>query len=165
VLTAYGITPFSSVYLISGNWTNYFRLLSPSDNRLLTLNNFFCYETLHKTWPFPNSAKLCHHDASNLVSTPCLHYIIKQYFLICRPLKTTLAHISASTNACKQSAVTFEVLVLWLCNQHYYTRDVIGTYRDLPNYEVIRVETCCEYKLHKNKHKNHANSIAFRKWS
>jgi len=36
---------------------------------------------------------------------------------------------------------TFEVFVLWLCNQCYYTRDVIGikmTYRDLPYYEGIR---------------------------
>jgi len=29
-------------------------------------------------------------------------------------------------NTRKQSAVTFEVFVLWLCNQHYYTHDVIG---------------------------------------
>jgi len=41
----------------------------------------------------------------------------------------------AATNTCKQSAVTFKVFVLWLLNQCYYTRDVIGiklVYRDLP---------------------------------
>jgi len=68
----------------------------------------------------------------------------------------------AATNTRKQSAVTFEVFVLWLCNQHYYTRDVIGikmTYRDLPYYEGIRAKTRREYKLYKNKHKNHTNSL------
>jgi len=38
-------------------------------------------------------------------------------------LKSALADISATKNARKQNAVTFEVFVLWLCNQHYYTRD------------------------------------------
>jgi len=41
---------------------------------------------------------------------------------------------------CKQRAVTFEVFVLWLRNQCYYTRDVIGikmTYSDLPYYKGI----------------------------
>jgi len=79
-------------------------------------------------------------------------------------LKTALANISANANTCKQSAVTFEVFVLWLHNQCYYTCDAIGiflkkmTYRDLPCYEGIRAKTRCEYKLHKNKHKNHGNS-------
>jgi len=48
-------------------------------------------------------------------------------------LKSALANISATTNVHKQSAVTFEVFVLWLHNEHYYTCDVIGikmTYRD-----------------------------------
>jgi len=52
-----------------------------------------------------------------------------------------LADISATTNTGKQSAITFKVFVLWLCNRSYYTRDVIGikmTYRDLPYYEGIR---------------------------
>jgi len=84
-------------------------------------------------------------------------------------LKSTLANISATTNTHKQSAVTFEVFVLWLRNQCCYTRDVIGikmTYRDLPYYEGIRAKTCHEYKFHKNKHKNHVNSLhTFRKWS
>jgi len=56
-------------------------------------------------------------------------------------LKSSLADISATTNSHKQSTVTFEVFVLWLCNQCYYTRDVIGikmTYRDLSYYEGIR---------------------------
>jgi len=46
-----------------------------------------------------------------------------------------MADISAATNAHKQSAVIFEVFVLWPRNQCYYTRDVKGikmTYRDLP---------------------------------
>jgi len=39
-------------------------------------------------------------------------------------------------------------------------------HRDLPYYEDIRAQTCHEYKLHKNKHKNPANSLhTFRKWS
>jgi len=33
------------------------------------------------------------------------------------------------------------------------------TYRDLPYYKGIRAKTRREYKLHKNKHKNHANSL------
>jgi len=37
------------------------------------------------------------------------------------------------------------------------------TYRDLPYYEGIRAKTCREYKLHENKHKNHANHL--QKWS
>jgi len=84
-------------------------------------------------------------------------------------LKTTLADISATKNSCKQSAVTFEVFILWVRNQRYYTRDVIGIkvmYRDLPYYKGIRAKTGCEYKLHKNKRKNHTNSLhTFRKWS
>jgi len=65
-------------------------------------------------------------------------------------------------NACKQSAVTFEVFVLWLHNQHCYTRDVIGikmTHRNLLNCEGIRAKTRREYKLHENKHKNPANPL------
>jgi len=63
------------------------------------------------------------------------------------------------------------MIVLWLCNEHYYTHDLIGikmtmTYRDLPYYEGIRVKTRHQYKLHENKHKNHANPLhTFRKWS
>jgi len=56
-------------------------------------------------------------------------------------LKTALANISAPTNTRKQSAETFEMFVLWLRNQHYFTCDVIGikmTHRDLPYYEAIR---------------------------
>jgi len=52
-----------------------------------------------------------------------------------------LADILAATNTRKQRAVTFKLFVLWLYNQWYYTRDVIGikmTYRDLPYYESIR---------------------------
>jgi len=67
-----------------------------------------------------------------------------------------LANISAAKNTRKQSAVTFEVFILLLRNQHYYTRDVIGTkmmYRDLLYFEGIRAKTHREYKLHKNKHK------------
>jgi len=58
-------------------------------------------------------------------------------------LKSALADISAATNTCIQSAVTFEVFVLWLHNQCYYTHDVIGikmAYRDLPYYEDIRAK-------------------------
>jgi len=84
-------------------------------------------------------------------------------------LKTTLADISTTTITHKQSALTFEVFVLWLHNQCYYTCDVIGikmAYRDLPYYKDIRAKAHHEYKLHKNKHKNHANSLhTFRKWS
>jgi len=69
----------------------------------------------------------------------------------------------------KQNGVTLEVFVLWLCNQHYYTCDVIGikmTYRDLLYYEYIRAKTCREYKLQENKHKNHTNHLhTLRKWS
>jgi len=61
------------------------------------------------------------------------------------------------------------VFVLWLPNQHYYTCDVIGIkmmHRDLPYYKGIRAKTYREYKLHENKHKNHANPLhTFRKWS
>jgi len=75
----------------------------------------------------------------------------------------------AAKNTCKQNTVTLKVFVLWLCNQRYYTHDVIGikmTYRDLPYYEGIGAKTWRDYKLHKNKHKNHANSLhTFRKWS
>jgi len=40
------------------------------------------------------------------------------------------------------------------------------TYRDLPYYEGIRAKTCREYKLHKNKQKDHANHLhTFKKWS
>jgi len=45
-----------------------------------------------------------------------------------------LIDISATMHTCKQSLKAF---VLWLCNQHYYTCDIIGikmTYRDLPYY-------------------------------
>jgi len=70
--------------------------------------------------------------------------------------------MSAATNTRKQSAVTFEVFVLWLRNQHYYTRDAIGIkmmYR-------MMTKTRHEYKLHKNKHKNHTNCLhTFRRWS
>jgi len=83
-------------------------------------------------------------------------------------LKTALADISATTNTQKQSAVTLKVFVLWLHNQCYYVRDALGIkmrQRDLPYYKGIRAKTCREYKLHKNKHKNHANSLhIFRKW-
>jgi len=61
------------------------------------------------------------------------------------------------------------VFVLWLCNQYYYTHDVIWikiTCRDLPYYEDIRTNTYHEYKLHKTKHKNHSNALhTFTKWS
>jgi len=56
-------------------------------------------------------------------------------------LKTTFADILAATNTHKQSAVTFEVFVLWLHNQCYHTCDVIGIkmmHRDLPYYRSIR---------------------------
>jgi len=55
-------------------------------------------------------------------------------------LKSTLADILGATNTSKQNAVIFEVFVLWLRNQRYYTRDVIGikmTYRNLSYYEGI----------------------------
>jgi len=68
----------------------------------------------------------------------------------------------------RQSTVTFEVFVLWLHNQCYYTHDVIRIkmiHRDLPYYEVMRAKTCCENKLHENK-QNYANLLhTFRKWS
>jgi len=57
----------------------------------------------------------------------------------------------------KQSTVTSKVFVLWLCNQHYYTRDAIAikmTHRDLSYYEGIRVKTCHEHKLHEENHTN-----------
>jgi len=75
-------------------------------------------------------------------------------------LKSTLADISATINICKQSAVTVKVFDIWLCNQHYYTCDVIGikmTYRDLPYYKGIRAKTIHEYKLNENKHESHSN--------
>jgi len=62
----------------------------------------------------------------------------------------------------KQSAVTFEVFVLSLHNQHYYTRDVVRIkmmYRDLPYYKGVWAKAHCEYKLHENKHENHANPL------
>jgi len=65
----------------------------------------------------------------------------------------------------KQSAVTFEVFVLWLCNQHYYIIGIKMMHRDLPYYKGIRAKTDCEYKLHENNYKNHANPLhTFRKW-
>jgi len=63
----------------------------------------------------------------------------------------------AATRTQKQSPVTFKAFVLWLCNQHYYTHGNKMTYRDLSYYEGMRAKTCCEYKLHENKHENHAN--------
>jgi len=51
-------------------------------------------------------------------------------------LKSTLADISAATNTCKQSVVTFEVFVLWLCNQYYYTHDAIGSIGIYPTMKV-----------------------------
>jgi len=57
-------------------------------------------------------------------------------------------------HTCKQSAVTFEVFVLWLRNQHYYIHNVIGikmTYGDLLYYEGVRVKTHCKNKLHDTK--------------
>jgi len=73
-------------------------------------------------------------------------------------LKSALADILAAR---KQSAITFEVFILWLRNQHYYTRDVIRikmTYRDLRYYEGIRAKTCCEYK---NKHKKSCKPFTY----
>jgi len=49
------------------------------------------------------------------------HDSISKNFLI--TIKSALADILATTNTRKQSAVTFEVFVLWLRNQHYYTPD------------------------------------------
>jgi len=61
------------------------------------------------------------------------------------------------------------MFVLWIYNQHYYTRNVIGikiTYRDLPYYESMRAKTHHENKLHENKHENYAKPLhTFRKWS
>jgi len=77
-------------------------------------------------------------------------------------LKTTLADISAAKSTRKQSAVTFEVFVLWLHNQRYYSCDVIGIkmmYRDLPYCKGIRAKTHREYVFHKNNHKNHVNHL------
>jgi len=66
---------------------------------------------------------------------------LSQFFrILLNTLKSALADISAATNTRKQSTVTFEVFVLWLRNQCYYTRDVLGikmTYRSLPNYKGI----------------------------
>jgi len=80
-----------------------------------------------------------------------------------------LADTLAATNTRKQSAVTFEVLVLWVRNQFYHTRDVIGIkmmHRNLPYYKGIWDKTRREYKLHENKPENHANHLhTFRKWS
>jgi len=64
-----------------------------------------------------------------------------------------------------QSTVTFEVFVLWLRNQDYYTCNVKMRYRDFPYYEGIRAKTHHEYKLHENKHKNLQALHTFRKWS
>jgi len=86
--------------------------------------------------------------------------IIVTYMLA---LKSAFVGISVATNTRKQSA---EVFVLWLHNQRYYTHDVIGIkmmYRDLPHYEGIRAKTHREYKLHENKHENHAIHNC-RKW-
>jgi len=61
-----------------------------------------------------------------------------------------LANILAATNTGKQSAVTFEVFVLWLRNQRYYTGDVIGikmTYRDLAYYEGISPKHAVNIKI------------------
>jgi len=73
-----------------------------------------------------------------------MHLTILEIYLIIiiirLTLKSALADISAVTNTRKQSAVTFEVFVLRLRNQRYYTCDVIGiqtTYRDLPYYKGI----------------------------
>jgi len=64
---------------------------------------------------------------------------------------------------------TFEEFVLWLYNQCYYAHDVIRiktTYKNLPYYVGIKAKTRREYKLHGNKHENHANHLyTFRKWS
>jgi len=64
-------------------------------------------------------------------------FSLLKFYSGCLTLKSALADISAATNTCKQSAVTFEVFVLWLSSQCYYTCDVIGMYRDLPYYEGI----------------------------
>jgi len=71
-------------------------------------------------------------------------------------LKSALADISATTNTHKQSIVNFEVFVLWLHNQCYYTRDVIGikmTYRDLPYYEGISPKHALNIKQAQKSHK------------
>jgi len=96
------------------------------------------------------------------------------YILYCMSsgltLKTTLADISATTNARKQSAVTFKVSVLWLRNQHYYNCDVTGikmTYRDLPYYEGIRPKHAVNINFTKTSTKIMQTVYirTFRKWS
>jgi len=50
----------------------------------------------------------------------------------------------------KQSAVIVEVFILWLCNPHHFTRDVIRTKiipRDLPYNKSMRTKTHCENKF------------------
>jgi len=53
-------------------------------------------------------------------------------------LTSALSDILAAMNTCKQSAVTFEVFVLWLCDQHYYTHDVMGHLGIYPRYEGLK---------------------------
>jgi len=47
---------------------------------------------------------------------------VKQELEHAQTLKYALADISDAIYTCKQSAVTFKVFILWLRNQHYYTR-------------------------------------------
>jgi len=59
-------------------------------------------------------------DSGNMHPTICdiqckaIKYEMEKWY----NLKSTLANVSAATHTCKQWAVTFEVLFLWLCNQH-----------------------------------------------
>ena len=50
-------------------------------------------------------------------------------------------------HGCKQSAVTFEVFIVWLCNLCHSTRDVISIKmipRGLPYDQSIGTKTCRE---------------------
>jgi len=83
-------------------------------------------------------------------------------------LKTALADKSAATNAHKQNAVTFEVFVLWLHNQCYYTCDAIGikmTYRDLPYYKGIRAKHAMNINFTITSTKITQTVCILRKWS
>jgi len=76
-------------------------------------------------------------------------------------LTPALADILAATHTCKQSIITFKVVVLWLHNQHYYTHEIKITYRDLPYYEGVRAKTHHEYKLHENKPRKSCKSFTY----
>jgi len=95
--------------------------------------------------------------SSDVKPKPFQQVVMKFFFLISYlTRKFALADILAATHTRKQSTVTFEVFVLQLRNQCYYTHDVIGIkmiHRDLPYYEGISPKHAVNIKQAQKSHK------------